>query len=63
MGLFVADPKSPIIDFYPKDFRVDMNGKKMSWLGVSILPFIDEERLLEALQVSLTLSLAPSLSR
>eukprot|EP00960_Hanusia_phi_P032052 749647-Hanusia_phi.AAC.3 len=46
----MINPKSPIIDFYPKQFRVDMNGKKMAWLGVALLPFIDEERLLKTVK-------------
>ena len=36
---------SPIIDFYPQDFQVDLKGKRFSWLGEVLLPFIDEERL------------------
>mmetsp|Transcript_22888 Transcript_22888/g.54264 ORF Transcript_22888/g.54264 Transcript_22888/m.54264 type:complete len:1663 (-) Transcript_22888:85-5073(-) len=44
----MTSPDSPIIDFYPKSFIVDMNGKRWPWEAVVMLPFIDSKRLLEA---------------
>ena len=46
----MSNPDSEIIDFYPEEFEIDMNGAKMSWQGIPLLPFIDEKRLLDAVQ-------------
>lgn len=46
----MTNTDSPIIDFYPRDFELDMNGKKMEWEAVVKIPFIDESRLLPAMR-------------
>ncbi|XP_037837545.1 5'-3' exoribonuclease 2 [Kryptolebias marmoratus] len=45
----MVSPDSSIIDFYPDDFAIDLNGKKYAWQGVALLPFVDERRLRAAL--------------
>eukprot|EP00002_Diphylleia_rotans_P024222 TRINITY_DN4774_c0_g2_i1.p1 TRINITY_DN4774_c0_g2~~TRINITY_DN4774_c0_g2_i1.p1 ORF type:complete len:1304 (-),score=205.90 TRINITY_DN4774_c0_g2_i1:701-4612(-) len=40
----MCDKESPLAVYYPKDFEVDMNGKKNEWEGVVIIPFIDWDR-------------------
>ncbi|KAJ3400421.1 hypothetical protein HDV05_001094, partial [Chytridiales sp. JEL 0842] len=48
--VLMTDPTSPIIDFYPTSFDLDLNGKKQDWEAVVKIPFIDEERLIKALR-------------
>lgn len=44
----MTSPESPLIDFYPDTFTVDMNGKRWPWEAVALLPFIDSAKLIQA---------------
>ena len=44
----MIDPASPLVEYYPKDFEVDSNGKKNSWECIVRIPFINEQRLMKA---------------
>ncbi|TPX52871.1 hypothetical protein SeMB42_g01129 [Synchytrium endobioticum] len=46
----MTDSGSPIIDMYPIDFQLDMNGKKAQWEAVVKIPFVDQTRLLRTLK-------------
>ncbi|KAG7457013.1 hypothetical protein MATL_G00241860 [Megalops atlanticus] len=41
---------SSIIQYYPLDFKTDLNGKQQEWEAVVLIPFIDEKRLLAAME-------------
>lgn len=43
------EPGSDILDFYPSEVRLDINGARYAWMGVNLLPFIDRERLMRAM--------------
>ena len=46
----MLSPTSPVFDAYPQDFALDLNGKRADWEAVALLPFIDEQRLLTAIE-------------
>ncbi|KAJ7937328.1 exoribonuclease 2 [Mycena leptocephala] len=48
-GASTKEDGTPTVDFYPEDFLIDMNGKKMAWQGVALLSFIDQDMLLNAM--------------
>jgi len=45
----MQQPFSPLIDNYPVDFGLDLNGKRFTYQAVILLPFIDEPRLVRIL--------------
>ena len=42
----LSNPQSDLIDFYPINFSLDLNGFKQAWMGVNLLPIVNENRLL-----------------
>ena len=45
----MVNEDSPVKDFYPVNFETDLNGKQQEWEAVVLIPFIQEDRLLEAM--------------
>lgn len=43
---FMVNPDSPIIDYYPKEFEIDMDGKVKDYEGEIIIPFIDVNKII-----------------
>ena len=46
----MVNEDSPLKYFYPVDFKTDLNGKQQEWEAVVLIPFIDQDQLLEAMQ-------------
>jgi 5'-3' exoribonuclease 1 len=46
----MTDDNSLIKAYYPEEFQTDLNGKRQEWEAVVLVPFIDENVLLEAMQ-------------
>ena len=46
----MLEPDSPLADYFPVSFKIDLVGKKFAWLGEVLLPFIDERRLIRAMR-------------
>ncbi|KAH8852491.1 5'-3' exoribonuclease 1 [Schistosoma japonicum] len=41
---------SPLAEFFPKEFETDINGKTASWEAVVLIPFVDQEQLINAMK-------------
>jgi 5'-3' exonuclease len=42
------EPLSELSDFYPDTIKLDINGQAYAWMGVNLIPFIDENRIRKA---------------
>jgi hypothetical protein len=58
MRALMTDPDSPLKEFYPTKFLVDLNGETSEFHGIVKIPFIDEAKLQETLK-SRDLALTP----
>lgn len=45
----LATEGTPVSDFFPDDFRTDINGKLASWEAVILIPFIDRTQMFAAM--------------
>lgn len=51
----MTSEESPVIEYYPTDFKTDLNGKQQEWEAVVLIPFIDEVRNLTFFDVQVAL--------
>ncbi|XP_022244143.1 5'-3' exoribonuclease 1-like, partial [Limulus polyphemus] len=46
----MCNENSPLKEFYPSEFKTDLNGKLQEWEAVVLIPFIDEKKLLSSME-------------
>uniref|UniRef100_A0A5K4EPZ7 5'-3' exoribonuclease, putative n=1 Tax=Schistosoma mansoni TaxID=6183 RepID=A0A5K4EPZ7_SCHMA len=46
----MTSPSSPLAEFFPKEFETDINGKIASWEAVVLIPFLDQQLLINAMK-------------
>ena len=44
----LMNPDSPIADYFPTDFYIDRSGVNEKWRGITMIPFVDPYRLINA---------------
>lgn len=52
----LLDLSSPIVDMYPSDFLIDLEGKNYEHQGIALLPFVDMDRIVEAVNKNVVFS-------
>lgn len=45
LAKLMADPDSEIADFFPSNIKLDVNGQAYAWMGVNLIPFVEENRI------------------
>ena len=53
---YMFDPLSSIADFYPQKIKLDINNQPFVWMGVNLIPFIDESRIKKVVENNLKLN-------
>lgn len=47
MDNLLNDKNSPIIEYYPKEFIIDISGKRAEWEGIVVLPIIEMRKIVD----------------